>query len=187
MTQRSLWLCLLMMVSTWAVAGPTVVQPLPFDHPQHAATFDRFDVACVDCHPVGLAGQPLMETPIPPPISSCHGCHLGEVKGAPRRAASTCETCHDVRLELLPTDHGLGWLQSHGDQGRAFRGLCKDCHAANQCTECHDQRGALTRSPHPPGFTSLHGVEARLDPNSCVECHVADTCTSCHVDGNRPW
>ena len=47
MTQRSLWLCLLMMVSTWAVAGPTVVQPLPFDHPQHAATFDRFDVACV--------------------------------------------------------------------------------------------------------------------------------------------
>lgn len=166
--------------------GPTVADPLPFDHHVHAPGFARAGVACVDCHPVGLRaeeGVPELE----PPRSSCHGCHLGEIKGAPRAAERSCSTCHPVMAELMPVDHGPMWIEGHGPEARARGATCNDCHDTSACIDCHESRGALAADPHPPAFFTSHGVEARIDPVSCSTCHSGQSCTDCHATGVIPW
>ena len=168
--------------------APRVAEPLPFDHDAHEKTFRKERVTCVTCHPVGLrVDGTAPSADLPPPTSTCHGCHLHEVKGAPRKADGTCGTCHPDRSELVPVDHGLGWLGVHGGEARARGRPCTACHDATTCVDCHEGRGAMTANPHPPGFRATHGVKARLDPNSCSSCHVQDTCTACHTDGVTPW
>ena len=167
---------------------PRVQEPLPFDHAEHRAIFERKDLTCVTCHPVGLRtaeGAPTQD--VPTPRSSCHGCHLGTFKGAPRKADPTCGTCHPDRTELVPVDHGVGWQEAHGAEARARGRTCTACHDTSACVDCHEGRGALSRTPHPPGFRATHGVEARLDPAKCSSCHVEDTCTACHREGRTPW
>jgi len=169
-------------------APPRVQDPIPFDHALHDKTLKREGVACVACHPVGLRsaqGAPVQE--LAPPRSSCHGCHLRTFKGAPRKAPSTCATCHPARSQLVPADHGVGWLKAHGLEARARGRTCSDCHDQSACVDCHEGRGALSRTPHAPGFRATHGVQARLDPASCSSCHVEDTCTACHSTGSTPW
>ncbi len=172
-----------------ATEPPSVAEPLPFDHEAHDRTFEKLDLDCGDCHPLGLVTDP--EDPqdfvLPAPLSSCHGCHRGELPEAPRKAPGRCETCHDVRAELIPPTHDLVWMYEHGPSATERQADCRDCHQPDRCTTCHDVRGALARSPHLPGFSAVHGIEARLDPVSCVSCHAGDTCTSCHTTGRAPW
>lgn len=167
---------------------PTVADPLPFNHGVHEKTFKKTNVTCVHCHPVGArtdAGAPGVD--LPPPRSACHGCHLGQLPGSPRKAANTCSDCHPQRSELLPATHGLGWLEGHGPEARSVRASCDACHDRTECIDCHEGRGALSRTPHPPGFRSTHGIEARVDPASCSTCHTEDTCAACHTTGVVPW
>ena len=169
-------------------AKPSVRDPLPFEHDAHARVFRATGVACVDCHPVGLTAQGASSPEMPPPpLSSCHGCHLGEVAGAPRRAPSECATCHGDRDALRPASHDATWLLAHAASARGPAAGCEDCHTTSQCLDCHDRRGALAATPHPPGFGSFHGIEARLDPRACSTCHEASTCTTCHTQGKAPW
>jgi hypothetical protein len=196
---RLLVLLFVLLAVTVAVAGapntqaPSLYEPLPFDHAQHGRTFAKRDVTCVTCHPVGLhtgkgdSTQAPAGLQLPPPRSSCHGCHLGEMWKAPKNAPSTCGTCHDERSELLPGDHGVGWELEHGMAARARGASCDNCHAQQGCVACHDRRGPMVRDPHPPGWSSTHGVEARIDPASCTSCHQADSCSTCHASGVRPW
>lgn len=162
---------------------PSLRDPFPFDHSQHARTFQKEGLTCVSCHPVGLDAQLALTGP----RSSCHGCHLAEFAGAPRQATDYCTTCHARRDELIPPDHGHDWAREHGAAAPNRGGTCETCHTRKSCNDCHDQRGPGTRNPHPPGFTRTHGVDARLDPYACTTCHSADTCSSCHLTGVRPW
>ena len=164
--------------------------PLPFDHGDHAQTFGRVGVACLDCHPVGArstAPDSLALALPDPPRSSCHGCHLGEVAKAPRAAPDTCTLCHADLAGLRPRDHDLDWTRAHGDASRAAGATCDSCHTASACLDCHDRRGAGSESPHPVGFRSAHGIEARIDPRGCATCHTEASCTSCHLSGGQPW
>lgn len=168
---------------------PTLADPLPFDHAEHAEPFRREGVACIDCHPVGATakeGPPVTSASTPAPLSTCHGCHRRVVRGAPRASPSACTTCHTVRQELMPESHDAFWLDEHGAAARGLVTTCADCHDNSQCVACHEARGALTRTPHGPAFRSAHGVEARMDPASCSTCHAGETCTSCHTTGGIP-
>jgi hypothetical protein len=185
---RSPFVLGLLVVVASAVAAevtdrPSLKEPLPFDHALHARTLDRAGLGCVSCHPVGLTAQALP----PPPISSCHGCHLGTVRGAGKSAPSECEACHDDRAALRPANHGIDWIEHHGLASRAGAATCSDCHSASACLDCHDRRGAGSTNPHPVGFRQYHGVEARVDPRSCSTCHTEASCTSCHESGVTPW
>lgn len=168
-------------------ASPALADPLPFDHVLHSVTFERTGLGCLDCHPVGGSPAAGAEDGLPPPLASCHACHLREVEGAPRRATDRCETCHPYRDELIPVDHGPGWIREHGPEARALRNGCDACHDVGQCVDCHDARGAMAADPHPAAFRSLHGIQARLDPSACSGCHAGETCVACHVDGRAPW
>ncbi len=171
---------------------PELIEPFPFDHTQHAKAFEKAKVSCVDCHPVGAFSKPetarvVPEGPLSGPRSSCHGCHLQELEGAPRKAKGTCLSCHADRMALIPADHGLDWVDVHGDSARSRGASCSDCHDTNTCVACHEGRGALSAKPHGPGWGAFHGVEARLDPRSCASCHTGDSCVTCHVEGVLPW
>ena len=175
-----------------AIAGDPVQlrSPLPFDHGEHAGTFERSGLSCLDCHPVGArraSGDPSPLALPSAPRSSCHGCHLGELSKAPRSAPDTCTLCHSSLDGLVPRDHSLDWIATHGDMSRSAGSTCDTCHRAAECLDCHDRRGAGSENPHGAGFRSSHGVEARLDPRSCSTCHTEATCTSCHVQGAMPW
>lgn len=172
--------------------GPTLQEPLPFDHGEHAGAFDAGRLTCTDCHPVGLAQVEeetvaAPEVELPPPRSTCHGCHLGQVQRALRAAPSTCGSCHADLMELLPSDHDEAWTQGHAPAARAGAGTCQDCHEAAWCFACHDDRGPLAEQPHDPGFRIVHGIEARLDPRSCTTCHSGASCVECHESGGSPW
>lgn len=181
------------LVCATASAGDLVHlrSPLPFDHQEHAGSFARNGVGCLDCHPVGMrASTPGgSEPPLPePPTSSCHGCHLGELAKAPRSSPDTCTLCHTDLSGLVPNSHNLEWISLHGDASRAASSDCTSCHRASECLDCHDRRGAGSEEPHPVGFRSTHGVDARLDPRSCSSCHTEASCTSCHLQqGALPW
>lgn len=172
---------------------PRVQAPLPFDHATHGRAFDRAGVTCVDCHPVGLRlhneqggyTAPLVDPQ--PPLSSCHGCHRGELPGSAGRAPDQCMLCHADREGLIPSSHAYDWVDVHGPDARARGAECAACHEPDTCVDCHESRGALERSPHPPGFRAFHGVEAHLDPMSCSTCHTAEKCSSCHATGATPW
>lgn len=171
---------------------PELREPFPFDHSQHAKAFDKARVSCVDCHPVGAFSKPegarvVPEGPIPGPRSSCHACHLKEIEAAPRKATGTCTTCHADRQALIPVDHGLDWVDQHGDHARSRGATCDTCHDSNTCVSCHESRGAMADKPHGPGWGAFHGVEARLDPRSCSSCHTGEACLTCHVEGVLPW
>ena len=182
-------------VMAWLPAGgeegeddtPAVFEPLPFKHAAHKKTFAKLGLACADCHPVGLRAESGKVEDLPLPRSICHGCHRGEVVGAPSKAASRCSACHSDREELKPPSHGIGWEEDHAAEARALRAGCQDCHDRGQCVDCHDARGALTEAPHPPGFRAVHGLDARLDGAMCVTCHAAETCVRCHEQGGWPW
>ncbi len=182
----------LLLAATVAWAGDVVHlrSPLPFDHAEHARTFDKAGLSCIDCHPVGAKASAPTEAALPlpeGPRSTCHGCHLGEVSKAPRAAQDDCLLCHADLTGLMPPDHNLDWISAHGDQSRAAGSSCSTCHRPAECLDCHDRRGAGSESPHPVGFRSGHGVEARLDPRSCSTCHTQTSCSSCHEGGAAPW
>lgn len=171
-------------------APPAVHSPLPFDHATHARTLGRKGLACADCHPVGLASTdpkaPAPDLP-PPPLESCHGCHLGTLTKAPRKAERACATCHADMGALIPPTHGIQWTTAHATEALAPGNTCSDCHERRWCVDCHDDRGPLATNPHGPAFRATHGVEARIDPASCSTCHAAPSCTACHEQGVLPW
>ncbi len=173
---------------------PGLISPLPFDHGVHGKAFAKGGVACVNCHPVGVRQPDASDGFRAPPggdlwpsLDTCHGCHLGELKGAPRAASSACMQCHGDREQLVPATHAVGWLYEHGGEARARGASCSDCHKTSQCTECHEARGPDERSPHPPGWRTIHGLEARVDSYSCSTCHDGTKCVSCHTTGATPW
>lgn len=165
---------------------PTLLEPFPFRHVDHARAFFSSGVSCTDCHPLGLVAEPLVEK-VPPPRTVCHGCHRAELPGAPRSAGSACGQCHADLMELLPVNHGLGWSDAHAAEARAAGSGCSDCHESRWCFACHDDRGPLSVNPHGPGFRVTHGIEARLDPRSCTTCHSGEACIQCHETGSLPW
>jgi hypothetical protein len=192
---RAATLFVLLFAGLWWTAAadepsaPSLVEPLPFDHAEHARALERTGLGCVGCHPVGLRMDAGSEAPpLPsPPLSACHGCHAGEVSGAGRGAPTSCLLCHDDRLALRPLDHGPDWMELHDTAARTSGSTCEDCHSAATCLDCHDRRGAGSANPHPVGFQRFHGVEARLDPRSCSTCHTEASCVTCHTTGSTPW
>jgi hypothetical protein len=181
--------------------GPAAVQlptPLPFDHAAHSKALGKAGLDCLSCHPVGLRTAPPAVTAAPTdaqgapvaleaPRASCHGCHLGELPGASRRAPRSCTTCHSSLAGLRPADHDQGWERVHADAARSRQASCADCHEGRWCVACHLDRGPLATSPHGTGFTTTHGIEARLDPARCTTCHTGQSCTSCHRSGSVAW
>jgi hypothetical protein len=172
---------------------PTVVDPLPFDHAQHAPELERLGLGCVTCHGFAAAAETAPDAavaddqptaPVNPAV--CHGCHRPEIRGL-TPAPSSCALCHPVVAELRPGDHGPDWMQAHAAAGRSVLASCTDCHERAVCVDCHEARGALARDPHPPAFRAVHGLEARLDPASCDTCHTGESCRSCHEGGGVPW
>lgn len=194
---KRLWLlllCALPLLWLSAAAGdpPSLKDPLPFQHAEHAKVFGKAGLTCVDCHPVGLsrpdASQDIPQATLPPPpLSSCHGCHQAQASRAPRSAPDQCGLCHADLNELKPADHGLDWVSNHGDAARAAGASCDTCHEASTCFDCHDNRGAGSANPHGPGFRETHGVVARADPRQCSTCHTEASCTACHSTGALPW
>lgn len=166
---------------------PALLEPLPFDHSAHQRPFDQLGLTCADCHPVGLRAASGKVADLPAPLSVCHGCHLAELEGMPRKAERRCGACHEGGEELKPGTHGVGWESDHTFEARQIRADCDDCHDTGQCVQCHDARGAMTFAPHPPGFRAVHGVEAKFNGARCVTCHAAETCVRCHEDGGWPW
>lgn len=170
---------------------PALRDPLPFGHEAHGVSFERAGLTCVICHPIGLAAvkdgeqEPLIET-LPPPLTTCHGCHRGAVTGAPRSAPGTCTMCHSNAGELAPASHQVDWLRHHAAEARTNGPTCRYCHERTECVSCHERRGPHAISPHPPAYATIHGIEAALDPASCSRCHAAITCTSCHATGRLP-
>ncbi len=178
----------LILVAASASDRVNIREPLPFGHREHARAFERAGVGCLDCHPVGARAEAEAALPLPEaPLSSCHGCHLGELARAPGDAPSGCLLCHADLEGLMPRDHQLDWISLHGQASRAAGQDCQSCHEPAGCLDCHDARGAGSENPHPAGFRSTHGVEARIDPRSCSTCHTETSCTSCHVKGALPW
>ncbi len=167
--------------------APALIEPLPFEHTVHDASFESLGLTCIDCHPVGLRAESGKVEDLPVPKSICHSCHLAELEGLPRKAARTCSACHADREQLKPGNHGVGWETDHCFEARRLRSGCGDCHDPGQCIDCHDARGAQARMPHAPGFRSLHGVEAKFNGARCVTCHAAETCVRCHETGSWPW
>lgn len=173
-------------------AMPALREPLAFDHEAHGEVFAKVRVGCVDCHPIGLSvrvdgvSQPQVED-LPRPLSVCHGCHRGMVKGAPRKAPGTCMLCHANREDLIPPSHAVDWLTEHDDEARAGIANCRDCHEPSTCVSCHERRGPGARTPHPPAWLNFHGIEARLDPFRCSTCHAGESCAECHASGEGPW
>lgn len=185
---RALWLAVFPLLLGLAASDPppALINPLPFDHKVHNRAMRSSGVRCVDCHPVGLVAQPPVAE-LPAPLSTCHGCHKGDLPDAPRGARATCKRCHADLQQLLPDTHGAGWRDHHALEGRAARSECNDCHDSTWCFDCHDDRGPLSENPHGPGFRVTHGVEARLDPHACTVCHSGDACLTCHQTGSLPW
>jgi hypothetical protein len=183
-----------------AVSAPAVQlpAPLPFDHAAHSKALGKAGLDCLSCHPVGLRTAPPGPAAAPTdaqgapvtlsaPRASCHGCHLGELPGASRRAPRQCTTCHSSLGGLRPADHDQGWERVHADAARSRQASCADCHEGRWCVACHLDRGPLAQSPHGTGFTTTHGIEARLDPARCTTCHTGQSCTSCHRSGSVAW
>ncbi len=192
------WIALLLLMATAAISAqppaddtaepPGMYEPFPFDHDVHARPFKRAGLWCGDCHPIGnVTDLDGAQVELAAPRSVCHGCHAGEVPGAPQRASNRCVTCHSERGALRPESHTMGWERSHGAAVRGVRTECRNCHDTSQCITCHEARGAMVRSPHVIGFRSFHGMEARIDPASCVNCHADETCVACHTEGQWPW
>ncbi len=172
----------------WTIAADpapvSAMSPLPFDHAKHDKHLQKAKLDCVSCHATGMSGT---SADLPPPRSACHGCHLGTFAEAPRRAQSSCTTCHDNLLAIRPDDHNAAWTHSHADAARSLRASCDDCHEGRWCVSCHLDRGPMTDNPHAVGFRMTHGVEARLDPARCSSCHTATMCSNCHSTGALPW
>ena len=103
-----------------AEAEPSLVEPLPFDHDLHAPGFEKKGVTCVACHPIGLTQQleDQFASPVealPANVSTCHACHLSEVRGAPPRRR------FDLR-ELPRGSHGAPACQPRAGLADAARG-----------------------------------------------------------------
>jgi hypothetical protein len=149
-----------------------------FDHPEHARTFDRHDVPCVACHPVGSARADLV-----PDRAVCHTCHapgeggIGAGDGL-RAASDRCALCHDVVAP--PPSHGAGWLELHGPDARAEPDRCGSCHPRSSCVDCHDRRQNGAFTVHDPSWIRTHGVAVRAAPASCDSCHAQAECLACH-------
>lgn len=175
---------LLLLLSPPALSGdeppPTLREPFPFHHDDHAEIFAKHKVVCLDCHSVGQKEDIPEE---PGRVATCHGCHRQLLPAAPKRAPRDCLMCHAVFSELKPDSHSFAWISDHGEFARMPTSTCTDCHSANTCVSCHESRGALTRSPHEPAFRAVHGLDARLDPARCSACHEASFCTECHRSG----
>ena len=137
--------------------------------------------------------------------SFCAGCHGATTALLPARLAFD----QPDRLDL----HRAGFMARHGEQARAFSGLCITCHSERSCRDCHVARGvafdvvpgpdnepgsgtpgdgtSVQRSPHPPGWVGVgtsnrHGRAARRDPASCASCHGGAgeaLCIECHRVG----
>jgi hypothetical protein len=176
-------LCLALPAAADAPYKPVLHDPLPFDHASHTSTFAETGVTCVVCHPVGVDAR----ATLPPPLSTCHGCHRGDARRAPRDAPSSCGNCHADTHVLSPESHAFAWIDLHGAAASARPASCRDCHEDSTCVQCHDDRGPLTANPHGPGVRALHGIEARIDPASCTTCHTGQSCTACHSGGSVPW
>lgn len=192
MKRPLLFLLLLLVLPAIGSETPGLLRPLPFDHARHAGAFEKGGLVCQDCHPVGLyvpteAGPRAPDSALPPPLGTCHGCHLEKYEGAVRKAPSECMTCHADRRELLPADHDLAWIPAHGLASRTRGNTCSDCHEKTACVDCHDERSAGSRNPHPAAFRTTHGIEAKVDSYSCGSCHVQNDCTTCHETGVYPW
>ncbi len=185
---RHLWLILPLATCFLAIADdaevPALIDPFPFSHADHAETFEQVRLMCVTCHPIGLVQEPPIE--LGTPTSTCHACHRGEVTRTPV-GPDNCLICHVDRAQLVPVDHEINWLRTHGDAARVRKSTCSTCHRTSTCVDCHDRRGPMVKSPHGPGFSAFHGIDARLDPRSCSTCHAPQTCTSCHESGVSPW
>ncbi|MFH1463722.1 MAG: hypothetical protein ABIO70_04975 [Pseudomonadota bacterium] len=185
--KRALLLLLpLGLVAAAVSEGPRLVSPLPFSHASHERAFRVTHVACIDCHPIGRTSDP-PTLDLPTPTSTCHACHLREIKGVPHGAPNQCGLCHADRGELIPESHSPGWRVDHVVAARADARGCASCHASRECYACHDGRGPIATNPHGPGFRTTHGIEARLDPARCSTCHTGESCTSCHATGSMPW
>ena len=174
---------------------------------------DQFEIRqCDGCH-VDLPAELTR-----PESHLIHGAGFAREHGArAASAADLCSTCHKERFcaschgasaPALPSRlafdaplgnqlHRAGFSARHGDEARAFPGLCITCHGQRSCQDCHRDRGVaaepgqLQSSPHPPGWVGVgtsnaHGRAARSDPASCASCHGGAgeaLCIECHRVG----
>lgn len=101
-----------------------------------------------------------------PQMSSCLGCHNGEV------ASALCESCH-VRDFALNTPADTFPVVSFPDP----RYSCYSCHEVSTCNECHG-----TTMPHPQDWISLpyrttgvprHARQGFGQRERCWRCHFA--------------
>ena len=160
------------------------------------------DVACVSCHKLHVARDPVLETRTQAEV--CYACHLRQ------RSDFAKPSAHPVRFGQIGCSD---CHRSHGAVGNqllvkpTLNQTCYTCHAekrgpllwehapvAEDCSLCHTPHGSIhpamlsKRAPllcqqchsqfgHPslpPSGTNLPGANpsARLLGRSCVNCHV---------------
>ncbi|GDX80533.1 hypothetical protein LBMAG42_23440 [Deltaproteobacteria bacterium] len=187
------FLLLLLIFTSFAVAGQREEIFDKFDHKAHGPTFTKIKMTCLACHQVGgmsIPGTPseeLNKTFLVPPEASCHQCHapgqggLGSGEGYPA-APKRCATCHEHVKE--PESHGPSWIDFHGIDATMSTTDCKTCHMRSWCADCHDRRDDATHRVHDSSWLSVHPIAARSKVGSCDTCHVQAECTSCHASAS---
>lgn len=146
-------------------------------------------VACIDCHSVHKADDPVLSLETQPEV--CYGCHKEQ------RAQFLRQSHHPVQAQSNAFSH-TGMLactdchNTHGSDGpgqlkrNTVNETCYDCHAEKRgpflwehqparedCTNCH--------TPHGSNYPNL--LVART-PWLCQQCHVAPFHPSTAYSGN---
>ena len=140
------------------------------------------DVACVSCHKLHVARDPVLQTKTQPEV--CYTCHLQQ------RAEFTRPSVHPVRFGQIGCDD---CHQAHGSMAESLlvkptlNQTCYTCHAEKRgpllwehapvtedCGLCHTPHGSL----HRPLLT-------RRAPLLCQQCHSQNGHPSVALTGDR--
>ncbi len=151
-----------------------------FGHMTHVA---RAKLECSACHQD--LDQPLSADHRGhfPNMAACVACH------EQRKVSTDCATCHKPSEKLMPRDHLVNWIQSHGAEAAMEQeSRCNQCHnrvgsKAPDCQNCHN--GDQVFFPHPRNYISRHGQDAHLSDITCSVCHEdREDCNRCHREMN---
>ncbi|MBI3924797.1 MAG: cytochrome c3 family protein [Armatimonadetes bacterium] len=148
--------------AVWAhLRGPSVVQPVQFNHKYHV---EEMELECVDCH-----------------------TRVTTQAQSGRPGIDTCADCHDTTEDVSPeaakvagyVERGeeIPWQRLYGLPDHVFYSHRRHVVAAElDCKECHGPMGTL-EAPPPRAPT-------QITMEFCIGCHTkkgaSTSCNACH-------
>ncbi len=153
------------LVQALAGGGPTIVQPIAFNHFVHLET----EMQCIDCHTdaesarhAGLPGKDI-----------CYGCHdVDDEDVDPQVSPEKAKL-----FSYVDSDDEIPWLRIAVTRPDVYFSHRRHVTAARmECLDCHAGQPTLTA---PPSTAQLV-----MTMTSCIDCHqeqgaTAD-CLACH-------